>query len=148
MTTSFKAVLSISLAVSVFSLLSLIILKRTLETPTKKPVIKIDTSIKIAVLNGCGRKGLASMFAEKLRNDGFDVVNGLGGNADSFDYDTSIVIARKGKGVKKAEAVGAALGISEILIQRSGDPYLIEDVVVILGRDWNTLLTSKEESAD
>lgn len=80
------------------------------------------------------------MFARKLRDMGFDVVNGLGENADSFDFDISVVVDRKGVR-NKAEIVGQALGISVILDQRSDDPYLIEDVTVILGRDWNTLLT-------
>ena len=71
----------------------------------------------------------------------------MGENADSFDFDISVVIDRKGAR-KKAEAVGKSLGIREILDQHSDDPYLIEEIVVILGRDWNTLLTSKEENAD
>ena len=87
------------------------------------------------------------MFARKLRNDGFDVVNGQGGNADSFDFDTSVVVDRKGER-KNAEIVSQSLGIGIILEQRSDDPYLIEDVVVILGRDWSTLLKTKEETTD
>ena len=82
------------------------------------------------------------MFSQKLRSDGFDVVNGQGGNADSFDFDTSIVVDRRGI-QKNAEVVSHALGIEMILEQRSDDPYLIEDVAVILGRDWSSLLNTK-----
>lgn len=144
MTTSLKAVVWASLAVIIFSLASIIILKKTLEVPVKKAEKLLDSSAKVVVLNGCGRAGLASVFVSKLRELGFDVVNGLGGNADTFDFDISVVVDRKGvRG--KAEAVGNALGISTILDQRSDNPYLIEDVTVILGRDWNTLQAVKED---
>jgi len=87
------------------------------------------------------------LFSRKLCDMGFDVVNGLGENADSFDFDISVVVDRKG--VKnKAVIVGQTLGINVILDQRSSDPYLIEDVTIILGRDWNTLLTPKEDVVD
>ncbi len=149
MATSVKVLLWISLAIVLLSLVSLIILERALNLSlagTEKPSLS-DIPVKVVVLNGCGREGLAAMFTEKLRNMGFDVVNGLGGNAESFDFDTSVVVDRKGTR-QKAEVVGQALGINTILDQRSGDKYLIEDVRVILGRDWNTLLTMGEDSAD
>ena len=148
MTTSFKVVISISLLITVLSIVSLIFLESAVNAPTEKPRIRVDEAIRVAVLNGCGRTGLASMFADRLRADGFDVVNGMGGNADSFDYDISVVIERKSGADKKAETVARALDIEETIIQHSDDPYIIEDVVVILGRDWNTLLYSKEDSTD
>ena len=147
MTTSIKAVVWLSLAVIIFSLVSIIILKKTLDVPVVKVVKTLDFSVKVAVFNGCGRTGLASLFAQKLRDRGLDVVNGLGENADSFDFDVSVVVDRKGAR-KKALAVAQVLGIREILNQHSDNPYIIEEVVVILGRDWNTLLTQKEDIAD
>ncbi|MBT4483380.1 MAG: LytR C-terminal domain-containing protein [Candidatus Latescibacteria bacterium] len=146
MKNSFIPVVVISLAITIFSLVSLIILNRT-HKETFKPDRGENYSVRVAVFNGCGRVGLASMFAQKLRSDGFDVVNGQGGNADSFDFETSVVVDRKGVG-KKAEAVSKALGIEIILEQRSDDPYLIEDVAVVLGRDWSTLLKTKGETTD
>jgi len=130
------------------SFVSIAVLMAVTDTAREPVIENIDTSIRVAVLNGCGRTGLAGMFAEKLRNEGFDVVNGMGGNADSFDFDVSVVVDRKSGAPKKAETVARVLGIGHVLLQRSDDPYLIEDVVVILGRDWHTLLTSKEVSAD
>ena len=103
--------------------------------------------VRVAVLNGCGRPGIASAFVEKLRNDGIDVVNGVGGNADSFEFDRSIVVDRRGDR-RKAERVSASLGIREILGQRSESPYLLEDVIVVIGRDWDTLLFPRKEKTD
>jgi hypothetical protein len=103
--------------------------------------------VRIAVLNGCGRPGIANAFVEKLRRDGMDVVNGWGGNADSFEFDRSVVVDRRGDR-RKAERVSASLGIGEILPQRSDSPYILEDVVVVIGRDWDTLLFPRKEKSD
>ena len=100
--------------------------------------------VRVAVFNGCGRPGIAYAFVEKLRKDGMDVVNGWGGNADSFEFDRSVVVDRRGD-LKKAERVSASLGIKEILAQRSESPYLLEDVMVVIGRDWDTLLFPRKE---
>jgi len=104
-------------------------------------------SVRVSVLNGCGRPGLATIFTQKLRKEGFDVVNGVGGNADSFEFDVSVVVDRHGDR-KKAEAVAQVLGIGEILDQRTENPYVIEDVVVVIGRDWDTLLFPREGKTD
>jgi hypothetical protein len=117
------------------------------ETKTISPNTSLPDSlslIRVAVLNGCGRPGIALPFVEKLRKDGMDVVNGVGGNADSFEFDHSVVVDRRGD-IKKAERVSNLLGIKEILAQRSESPYLIEDVVVVIGRDWDTLMFPKKE---
>ena len=122
-----------SLIIFTISLVLLIVLYNV-QNPTVTEVDdEYNSTIRVAVLNGCGREGLATTFTRKIRNLGYDVVNGQGENADSFDFDISVVIDRKGKR-QKAEAVGNALGISTILDQRSDDPYLLEDVTVILDK--------------
>jgi hypothetical protein len=145
MTTTGKIIIFVSIAVSVLSLSSVAVLRRAVETTSPQPKPRVDMSIRIAVLNGCGRAGLAGMFAEKLREMGFDVVNGMGENADSFEHTISFVVDRKGDGTGMAKVVADALGIQDIVLQHADDPYLIEDVAVVLGRDWHTLLDRKEE---
>ena len=76
-----------------------------------------------------------------------DVVNGLGGNANSFEFDRSVVVDRRGNR-GNALAVARSLGIGVILDQRSENPYLIEDVIVVIGRDWDALLFSGKERPD
>ena len=107
-----------------------------------------DTAVRVAVFNGCGRPGLAGMFAEILRNKGFDVVNGLGANADSFDYDVSVVVERAAAARRDAKNVADALGVKRILHQHTDNPYIVEDVALILGRDWNTLLANQKGEND
>ena len=106
-----------------------------------------DMNVKIAVMNGCGRSGLASAAVKEIRRRGYDVVNGMGGNADSFDYDTSVIVDRRGMG-EKAQALARSFGITLVVDQRSHDPYMVEDMVVILGRDWDTLALFSEEGSE
>ena len=137
-----------SLALIILSLASLSLLPSSTPPPEERRITESpDSPVKVAVLNGCGREGLAAVFAEKLRSLEFDVVNGLGGNAGSFDFEESLVLDRRGDSAR-AEKVADALGINEVLEQKTDDPYLIEDVVVIIGRDWDTLNITREDFID
>ena len=114
MSKAFKITVSAAIVIIILSILSIVVLYEIKPVPRESGEKSIDTSIRIAVLNGCGRKGLAALFTKKLRSKGFDVVNGLGGNADSFDFDVSVVVDRKGD-YEKARTVGEAIGINDIL---------------------------------
>ena len=103
--------------------------------------------LRVSVLNGCGREGLATLFADKIRGLGYDVVNGQGGNSDSYDFPRSVILARKGN-MARAKNIADDLGIKLVIDQYAANPYVIEDVVVILGRDWNTLSVVKEDQSD
>jgi hypothetical protein len=87
--------------------------------------------VRIEVLNGAGRAGIAREATERLRDGGFDVV--YFGNAREFGRDSSVVIDRVGKDAA-ARAVAAALGIATV--QSSPDSTLLLEVTVILGTDW------------
>ena len=121
MTTFLKFTTTVSVAVIILSVASLSMFYSISRSPVEIKTENIETLTRIAVLNGCGRAGLASLCAQKLRSEGFDVVNGMGGNADSFDFDISVVVDRKGD-FKKAQAVGKKIGIEDILDQRSDNP--------------------------
>ena len=146
MNRSVPLVIAVSLPVLVLSLGSLFVLDR-LERPgniSGTDIRPAGKAVRVAVFNGCGRPGLAASFAEWLRGMGYDVVNGLGENADAFDYPVSAVVNRSGDSIA-AQRIAASLGIDIVLEQHANDPYLIEDVHVILGRDWNTLKPVREE---
>ena len=147
MTAGSKIAIFSSLIVILLSLSSLAVLQHGARPLDKGTETAPRVTAKIAVLNGCGRDGIASQFARKLRDMGFDVVNGLGGNADSFDFDISVVVDRRGDR-EKVQSVAAAAGIETVLDQRSDNPYLVEDLAVIIGRDWNTLSMFREENGD
>ena len=147
MTSLFKCTIFLSVVIVLLSAGSIVVLHQVKLPETTIPVKNTVDSIRVAVLNGCGREGLAAICARKLRSYGFDVVNGLGSNADSFDFDVSVIVDRKGN-IGKARYCSEKTGIKEIIDQRSDDPYIIEDVVIVLGRDWDNLTIFNEEDVD
>lgn len=88
--------------------------------------------IRVEVLNGAGRPGLARRAMERLRARGFDVV--YFGNAPAFGRDSSVVLARTGR-LGDASEVADALGIPSV--KSAPDSTLLLEVTVVLGADWS-----------
>ncbi len=102
--------------------------------PAGPPLVdpaRFEGSARVEILNGAGRAGFARDATTRLRALGHDVV--LFGNADRFDYATSVVLDRGGP-AGAARAVADALGIDEVRVEP--DPDLALDATVILGADW------------
>ena len=89
-----------------------------------------DSRVRVEVLNGSGKSGLARQATDRLRDAGYDVV--FLGNARSAAT-TSRVIDRVGKR-EIAEKVASALQIGSIETAVDTSRYL--EVTVILGADW------------
>lgn len=87
--------------------------------------------VRVEVLNGAGRGGLARHATHRLRGDGFDVV--FFGNAGRFDHARSTVIDRTGE-PEWARAVALTLAIDSIITVI--DSSLMLEVTVVLGADW------------
>lgn len=98
--------------------------------PEPEPAALLER-IRVEVLNGAGRPGLARQATDRLVEQGFDVV--FFGNAGRFGRDSSVVIDRRGDGAR-AHQVASALGI--VHVETSPDPDLHLDATVILGADW------------
>ena len=75
-------------------------------------------------------------MTRKARSLGIDVIHE--GNAPSFNYLESLVIDRVGNW-EQAEGVARTLGIPSTIQQISDDAYRLEDVTVIIGRDYRHL---------
>ena len=95
------------------------------------PVPRPTVRVRVEVLNGGGRTGVAAAATESLRDAGFDVV--YYGNAASFDREASVVLDRVGK-VDLARPVADLLGIRQVLSEPDSNLFL--DVTVVLGEDW------------
>ncbi|MGQ0560578.1 MAG: LytR C-terminal domain-containing protein [Gemmatimonadota bacterium] len=96
-----------------------------------QPVAVRDTRVRVEVLTGAGRSGLARLATQRLRAAGFDVVEF--GNAGSM-HAKSQVLDRVGK-PQAARAVAQALGITSTVTSIDTTRYV--DVSVILGKDFN-----------
>lgn len=101
-----------------------------------RPAFPSPNSIHVEVLNGCGENRAARHVARVLRTFGFDVMTF--DNAESFSYPESIVIDRIGK-PQFATQVAEALGIENRILQIIPDPFHIEEVTVIIGKDYHRL---------
>ena len=86
--------------------------------------------IRIELLNGSGRAGLAGELASYLRDGGFDVLEVS--NADRADYRTTLVVSRT-EAPEPGKVVAEYLGTSHVIQQISTQEMI--DVTVIVGRD-------------
>lgn len=99
-----------------------------------------DRRIRVEVLNAAGVDALARRATGRLRELGFDVV--YYGNADQFDVDSSVAIARLDS-IEPARRVADALGVQRV--EREPDENLYLDVSVILGKDWSVPVEEESE---
>ena len=86
--------------------------------------------VRVEVLNGSGKTGLARAATDRLRDAGFDVV--YFGNA-ARSADTSFVLARSTDD-SGARAVARQLGIRAV--RNEPDSTLFLEATVVLGKDW------------
>lgn len=105
-------------------------------TTPDQPVTPPAGTFRVAVLNGCGDSQVAARMTRKARALGLDVIHE--GNATSFGFLESVVIDRTGD-LPRARLVAEALGIPNAIQQISDDVYRLEDVAVIVGRDYKRL---------
>jgi LytR cell envelope-related transcriptional attenuator len=86
--------------------------------------------IRIELLNGSGRSGLAGELASYLRDGGFDVL--LVSNADRSDYRNTLVVNRV-EAPEPGNIVADYLGTRHVIQQIRAQEMI--DVTVIVGRD-------------
>lgn len=109
--------------------------KRPVATTSIPPTV-VDAGIRVAVLNGCGEPQLAGRMTRKMRALGFDVIHE--GNASSFSFLNTLVIDRSDN-ITKARQVAQALGVPYWIQQIPDDAYRLEEVSLILGKDYKRL---------
>ena len=95
--------------------------------------------VRVEVLNGCGKAGLAKEVTDFLRIKGFDVVNM--GNAENFEFPETIVVDRVGE-MSYAWKVARAVGVDNVIQQKDEDLFL--EVTLILGKDCAELAPLRE----
>jgi len=99
---------------------------------TTTSIPTIDGRIRVEVLNGGGRSGVAREATVALRELGFDVV--YYGNAETFSDDPSVVLDR-GDHLQAARWAGDALAIRNVQTEPDTTRYV--DVTVRLGPEWS-----------
>lgn len=94
--------------------------------------------LRLEVLNGTGKKGLARDVALALIKKDIDVFHV--GNADRFDYESTVLIARKK--TPGLETLYAQLGCGEFIEQLQTGAMV--DGTLIIGADFRTLNLGRE----
>ncbi|HSK46932.1 MAG TPA: LytR C-terminal domain-containing protein [Coriobacteriia bacterium] len=86
---------------------------------------------RAVIYNGAGKPGIAGEAAQQLIRSGIRVIDTQ--NADSFDYDTTKIIVRRGD-VQRGNKVRDVLGVGDV----SSDPSSqdVTDLIVIIGKDY------------
>jgi hypothetical protein len=97
---------------------------------------KTGHKITVEIHNGCGIVKLANLYTEFLRSEGFDVIDSR--NANSFDYTITQILHHQGDRAR-ALSLGKTMTIDEALIIEEKSPYLIHDLTLILGSDYQQL---------
>ncbi len=95
----------------------------------------LPSEIKIQVLNGSGKAGVAKRVRDKLVRNGFNVVEF--GNADSQNYKETLILDRVGN-IKKALKVASVLRCN--LVFPKINKFIMIDVTVVVGKDYKKIL--------
>jgi hypothetical protein len=92
--------------------------------------------IAVYVQNGVGTPRLNDGAGEKLRNAGYEYLNG--GNANEFGRKQTVVLIPDSgaASVSLGESVAATLGVPASAVQVSEQGQSVADVVVVLGEDF------------
>lgn len=90
--------------------------------------------IRVEVLNGTPKEGLAQTVTDQLRRAGFDVVNIA--NAENDSFPETVVVDRAANSRENAILVAEVLHCKNILPQL--EPTSLLEVTVIIGNDYRT----------
>ena len=96
-----------------------------------------DEAARLAVYNGAGEEGVASRFADALRNLGFNVT--VVGNADRMDYPTTRIVDYTGNPYS-AQYLVELMGLTQSQVLFQTVPENEVDLALVIGYDWVQLL--------
>ncbi len=128
------ALVVVNVALIVFLLRKIFVSSNAIPTtisPSQEPIMTVE------VLNGCGTSGVANTFSEYLKKKNYDVVRV--DNADSFDYEKSVILDRGKQPRRMIEQLCKVMGISKeriLLIESTSCP---SDATLIIGSDYKSL---------
>jgi len=101
--------------------------KEKVEVKVKERVVQI----RIGILNGCGKKGMASRLQAFLTDKGFNVQST--GNADNFNYRKSIVYYKEKYREEAIDIAHKIPGWQDIYQMKVEEPDI--DISIVVGKD-------------
>lgn len=102
------------------------------DTLGSKP--SLGEEVRVQILNGNGVPGIGEKVAEKLSSENFRVL--LSGNAQSFDYEKTLIVTYDSseEGLAIAERAQKLLGVGEVQVSAQGQG--IVDLTIVAGKDF------------
>ncbi|MDQ3940267.1 MAG: LCP family protein, partial [Actinomycetota bacterium] len=90
--------------------------------------------VRVQILNGNGEPGIGQEVAERLVGEGFRII--LSGNAQSLDYETTLIVTydSSARGQALADRARELLGVGEV--QVSAQQQGIVDLTIVVGKDF------------
>ena len=95
----------------------------------------LNKIIQIEVLNGCGEKGVADLYANFLRKNNYDVIDYK--NADNFNYNSSKIIVHNNN--LAVENVADLFEIESKNVDYLFNENIFYDMTLIVGKDYKQL---------
>lgn len=104
-----------------------------IESPTPTPIPVNRKQFKLKVLNGSGVRGKAAEVKDFLKSKGYEEI--LTGNADTFDFEKTVVALKKNSPLQAIIAADLASATTTITFDtlKDSDPA---DMVITFGKDW------------
>ena len=144
---SLKKILIKFLFISTVSLIAFVFYKKNIQNESENEYSSItlmnqskmekylNDRVQIQVLNGCGDKGIADLYATYLRDNSYDVIDYK--NADHFNYNASQIIVHNNNLL--VENIADLLFIPSSNIDYVFDENIFYDLTLIVGRDYKNL---------
>jgi len=98
---------------------------------------KTGKKIQLKVLNGCGDKGVAILYTNFLRSEGYDVIEF--GNASNFDFTKTKIIVHKEDNISFVNEIIDILKISSSQVEYKYSKNIFYEMSVIIGGDHKNL---------
>ncbi len=118
------------------------------EAETEIVLTPIQKKIQVEVLNGCGEQGIAKILTDRLREQGYDVVNSgnyIENGKTNFNVSKSKLIdqLKTSQNITNARELAEIIGIEFDLIESFENPSPISDLTIVIGKDFTKLYVFK-----
>lgn len=105
--------------------------------PKTKGEDLVGYKIQVSIENGCGKSGIARLYTNFLRKNGYDIIDFK--NSDNFDYKNTQLIFHKRDYSVYANEIIDLLKINPNFVQYNHSENNYYQITLILGQDYNKI---------
>jgi len=105
--------------------------------PKTKSEEIIGYKIQVSIENGCGKSGIAKLYTNFLRKNGYDIIDYK--NADNFDYKNTKLIFHKRDYSAYSNEIIELLKINPNHVSYNYNENTYYQITLIIGEDYNKI---------